>query len=186
MQKAVVRAVEALIHRKDGKGGVIWFTQGSGKSLLALFYVMALRDHPEFQNPTTVLVADRNDLDGQLFEAFADSRWSLRATPEQANSREELRSLLSAVRAGGIFLTINKFAPENGQTRIPVLCERSNVVVIADEAHRTSTASAPISTPALRGSPYLSSTDKFRPPSGRRLPPRPLRGPMSRRRHLCP
>ena len=138
VQKAVVRAVEALIHRKDGKGGVIWFTQGSGKSLLALFYVMALRDRPEFQNPTIVLVTDRNDLDGQLFETFADSRWSLRTTPEQANSREELRSLLSAVQAGGIyFTTINKFAPENGQTRVPVLCERSNVVVIADEAHRT-------------------------------------------------
>lgn len=138
VQKAVERAVEALLQRKDGKGGVIWFTQGSGKSLLALFYVMALRDRPEFRNPTIVLVTDRNDLDGQLYETFADSAWSLRATPEQADSREELRQLLSSVQAGGVyFTTINKFAPDKGQTTVPVLCDRSNVVVIADEAHRT-------------------------------------------------
>lgn len=138
VNKAVDRAVDSLLHKKDGKGGVIWFTQGSGKSLLALFYVMALRDRPEFQNPTIVLVTDRNDLDGQLFETFANSSWSLRATPEQANSREELRELLSSVQAGGIyFTTINKFAPDTGQTSVPVLCDRPNVVVIADEAHRT-------------------------------------------------
>jgi len=138
VQKAVERASDALLHRKDGKGGVIWFTQGSGKSLLALFYVMALRDRPEFQNPTVVLVTDRNDLDGQLFETFADSRWSLRATPAQADSREDLRDKLSQVPAGGVFFTtINKFAPESGKTSVPVLCDRSNVIVIADEAHRT-------------------------------------------------
>ena len=138
VKKAVARAVEALTQRKDGKGGVIWFTQGSGKSLLALFYVMALRDRPEFRNPTVVMVTDRNDLDGQLFGTFADSAWSLRATPVQADSREDLRRLLSEVQAGGIFFsTINKFAPEPGQTSVPVLCERENVVVIADEAHRT-------------------------------------------------
>ncbi|MCV0267880.1 type I restriction endonuclease subunit R, partial [Pseudomonas aeruginosa] len=136
--KAVERAVGALLERHDGKGGVIWFTQGSGKSLLALFYVMALRDRPEFKNPTVVLVTDRNDLDGQLFETFADCRWSLRATPKQADSRDDLRDLLSSVEAGGIFFTtINKFAPERGQTSAPKLCERSNVIVIADEAHRT-------------------------------------------------
>lgn len=136
--KAVERASDALVRRKDGKGGVIWFTQGSGKSLLALFYVMALRDRPEFRNPTIVLVTDRNDLDGQLFETFADSRWSLRATPVQADSREDLREKLSEVVAGGVFFTtINKFAPEPGRNTVPVLCDRSNVVVIADEAHRT-------------------------------------------------
>ncbi|MDP2234679.1 MAG: type I restriction endonuclease subunit R, partial [Actinomycetota bacterium] len=138
VKKAVQRAVEALTQRKDGKGGVIWFTQGSGKSLLALFYVMALRDRPEFANPTVVLVTDRKDLDGQLFETFADCRWSLRATPIQADSRDDLREKLSAVEAGGLFFTtINKFAPERGKTTVPVLCERSNVIVIADEAHRT-------------------------------------------------
>lgn len=138
VKKAVERAVEALTRRKDGKGGVIWFTQGSGKSLLALFYVMALRDRPEFRNPTMVMVTDRNDLDGQLYETFSDSAWSLRATPVQADSREDLRRMLSEVQAGGVFFTtINKFAPEPGQTSVPVLCERDNVVVIADEAHRT-------------------------------------------------
>jgi type I restriction enzyme R subunit len=138
VQKAVERAVGALTERKDGKGGVIWFTQGSGKSLLALFYVMALRDRPEFHNPTVVLVTDRNDLDGQLFETFADSSWSLRGTPQQADSREDLRDKLSQVQAGGVFFTtINKFAPESGQTTVPVLCDRTNVIVIADEAHRT-------------------------------------------------
>jgi type I restriction enzyme R subunit len=138
VKKAVQRAVDALTHRKDGKGGVIWFTQGSGKSLLALFYVMALRERSEFANPTVVLVTDRKDLDGQLFETFADCRWSIRATPVQANSRDDLREQLTAVEAGGVFFTtINKFAPERGQTSVPVLCERSNVIVIADEAHRT-------------------------------------------------
>ncbi|MDE2367505.1 MAG: type I restriction endonuclease subunit R [Burkholderiales bacterium] len=136
--RAVERAVDALVHKKDGKGGVIWFTQGSGKSLLALFYVMALRDRPEFENPTVVLVTDRKDLDGQLFETFADCGESLRATPKQADGRDDLRKKLSEVEAGGIFFTtINKFAPEAGKTSVPVLCERSNVVVIADEAHRT-------------------------------------------------
>ena len=136
--KAVERAVDALVHRKDGKGGVVWFTQGSGKSLLALFYVMALRDRPEFRNPTVVLVTDRNDLDGQLYETFSDCRWSLRATPEQAESRADLKARLSSAEAGGVyFTTINKFAPEPGEATVPVLCERSNVVVIADEAHRT-------------------------------------------------
>lgn len=136
--RAVERAVEALLHRKDGKGGVIWFTQGSGKSLLALFYVMALRDHPEFQNPTIVLVTDRNDLDGQLYETFTDCRWSLRATPVQAESRDDLRDLLSRVEAGGVFFTtINKFAPKAEERAVPALCSRRNVVVIADEAHRT-------------------------------------------------
>lgn len=138
VKKAVARAVEALVQRKDGKGGVIWFTQGSGKSLLALFYVMALRDRPEFQNPTVVMVTDRNDLDGQLFETFADCRWSIRATPVQAESREDLRDKLSQSQAGGVyFTTINKFAPRPGETTVPALCNRSNVIVIADEAHRT-------------------------------------------------
>lgn len=136
--KAAERAVDALVHKKDGKGGVIWFTQGSGKSLLALFYVMNLRDRPEFKNPTIVLVTDRNDLDGQLFETFSDCKWSLRATPVQAESRADLQAILSQSEAGGIiFTTINKFAPEKGSNKLEALCERSNVIVIADEAHRT-------------------------------------------------
>lgn len=136
--KASDRASDALMHKKDGKGGVIWFTQGSGKSLLALFYVMNLRDKPEFKNPTIVLVTDRNDLDGQLYETFSLSSWSLRGSPVQANSRSELKDILSQSQAGGIiFTTINKFAPEKGSNKVEPLCDRSNVIVIADEAHRT-------------------------------------------------
>ena len=82
VNQAVIRAKEALV-KKDGKGGVVWFTQGSGKSLLALFYVMALRDEDAFKNPTIVVVTDRNDLDSQLFNTFTDSSWSLRATPKR-------------------------------------------------------------------------------------------------------
>lgn len=135
--RAVERALSAL-KKRDGKGGVIWFTQGSGKSLLALFYVMALRDRLEFENPTIVLVTDRNDLDGQLFETFADCAVSLRATAVQATGRDDLRDKLSSIVAGGVFFTtINKFAPEPGQNTVPELCARSNVIVIADEAHRT-------------------------------------------------
>jgi type I restriction enzyme R subunit len=136
--KASERAVDALVNQKDGKGGVIWFTQGSGKSLLALFYVMNLRDRPEFKNPTIVLVTDRNDLDGQLYDTFSDCTWSLRATPVQADSRSDLQTILSQSQAGGIvFTTINKFAPEKGTNKADALCNRSNVIVIADEAHRT-------------------------------------------------
>lgn len=136
--KAAERAVDALVNKKDGKGGVIWFTQGSGKSLLALFYVMNLRDRAEFKNPTIVLVTDRNDLDGQLYDTFSSSAWSLRASPVQANSRTELQQLLSQSQAGGIiFTTINKFAPDAGTNKVEALCDRSNVIVIADEAHRT-------------------------------------------------
>ncbi|MES2682115.1 MAG: type I restriction endonuclease subunit R [Pseudomonadota bacterium] len=136
--KAVDRASDALLLKKDGKGGVIWFTQGSGKSLLALFYVMALRERPEFENPTVIVVTDRNDLDGQLHETFFNFKDSLRATPVQAEGRDDLAAKLSTVQAGGIFFTtINKFAPEQGETSVPVLCARSNVIVITDEAHRT-------------------------------------------------
>lgn len=136
--KAVDRAVDALLHKKDGKGGVIWFTQGSGKSYLAIFYVMALRERPEFRNPTFVVVTDRNDLDGQLFGTFASCERSMRAVPVQVESRGDLKSKLLSVEAGGIFFTtINKFAPDKGNNRAETLCFRDNVIVIADEAHRT-------------------------------------------------
>jgi len=138
VKKAIERALDALTKRKDGKGGVLWFTQGSGKSLLALFYVMNLREHPEFKNPTVVVVTDRNDLDGQLYDTFALSSWSLRGSPVQAEERAELKEILASTEAGGIvFTTINKFAPEQGKNVVDTLCERSNVIVIADEAHRT-------------------------------------------------
>ncbi|MCB5266192.1 MAG: type I restriction endonuclease subunit R [Candidatus Cloacimonetes bacterium] len=136
--KAVERAVDAYLHKKDGKGGVIWFTQGSGKSYLAMFYVMMLREHPALKHPTFVMVTDRNDLDGQLFGTFASCERSLRATPAQAENRDDLREKLSTVQAGGIFFTtINKFAPEKGRSQTDILSERDNIIVLADEAHRT-------------------------------------------------
>ncbi|WP_419615739.1 type I restriction endonuclease subunit R, partial [Thiolapillus sp.] len=136
--KAVERALDAYLHKKDGKGGVIWFTQGSGKSLLSIFYVMAIRERPEFENPTFVIVTDRNDLDGQLYGTFSAAEKSIRATPVQAENRQDLRDKLSSVKAGGIFFTtINKFAPDKGRNEVEVLCDRSNVIVITDEAHRT-------------------------------------------------
>lgn len=136
--KAVARAVDVATHRHDGKGGVVWFTQGSGKSLLALFYAAMLRQRPELENPTIVVVTDRNDLDGQLYETFANCLIPLGTEPHQADDRAQLRKLLSEQRAGGVFFTtIQKFAPESPDAPVEPLCERSNVVVICDEAHRT-------------------------------------------------
>lgn len=138
MRKALDRAVDCLENKRDGKGGVVWFTQGSGKSFLAVFYAMALREHPVLRAPTIVVVTDRIDLDDQLFETFAGCSESLKALPVQANDRDELRELLGQSEAGGIyFTTINKFAPATDETKVESLCDRDNVVVIVDEAHRT-------------------------------------------------
>ncbi|MDT0618311.1 type I restriction endonuclease subunit R [Salinisphaera sp. P385] len=135
VEKAVERAVSAY-RSGDGKGGVVWHTQGSGKSFLALFYAHALRKTPELENPSIVVVTDRNDLDGQLFETFAACRDTLETVPVQFEDRADLRKRLQAVAAGGIFFTtINKFAPvEDG---VEALSQRRNIIVIADEAHRT-------------------------------------------------
>lgn len=136
--KAVARAVDAVQHRHDGKGGVVWFTQGSGKSFLALFYAAMLREHPALGNPTIVVVTDRNDLDGQLYETFAGCLVPLGTRPKQAKDRADLQEMLSEQQAGGVFFTtIQKFAPATPDERVDVLCERSNVIVICDEAHRT-------------------------------------------------
>lgn len=136
--KAVDSAIEATTVKKDGRGGVMWFTQGSGKSLLALFYVGMLREVPELENPTFVIVTDRNDLDGQLYETFAGCRSVIRTEPKQADDRLELRNLLSKQVAGGVFFTtIQKFAPEKPGDQVESLCDRHNVIVICDEAHRT-------------------------------------------------
>jgi type I restriction enzyme R subunit len=120
------------------KAGVVWHTQGSGKSISMVCYAGKLIQQPEMKNPTLVVVTDRNDLDGQLYETFCGAQELLKQTPEQAESREELRAKLASRQAGGIiFTTIQKFAPEDGEARHPILCERSNVVVISDEAHRS-------------------------------------------------
>lgn len=136
--RGVDRALASITQRHDGKGGVMWFTQGSGKSFLAVFYVAMLRERPELENPTIVIVTDRKDLDGQLFETFATTRIPLRTVPQQAKDRPELKRLLAEQVAGGIFFTtIQKFAPEKGECTVDVLSARRNVIVICDEAHRT-------------------------------------------------
>jgi len=116
----------------DGRGGVIWHTQGSGKSLTMLMLAGALIREPRMTNPTVVMITDRNDLDDQLFDTFAAGRALLRQDPVQATSREHLQALLDRASGGVVFTTIQKFAEAHG-----VVSERSNVVVMADEAHRS-------------------------------------------------
>jgi len=121
----------------DRRIGVIWHTQGSGKSLLMAFYAGRIIAHPSMENPTLVVVTDRNDLDDQLFGTFSMCRDLLRQTPQQAESRKDLQKALARAAGGVVFTTIQKFAPEPSETDYPVLTERRNVVVIADEAHRS-------------------------------------------------
>lgn len=115
-----------------GKGGVVWHTQGSGKSLTMLMLAGALIRDPEMKNPTIVVVTDRNDLDDQLFQTFAMGRELLREEPVQAESRGDLRLMLDRAAGGVVFTTIFKFTEEHGR-----ISDRSNIVVIADEAHRS-------------------------------------------------
>ncbi len=121
----------------DKRVGVVWHTQGSGKSLTMAFYAGRLILHPTMENPTIVVITDRNDLDGQLFATFARCRELLRCDPEQAESRANLREKLRRGSGGVVFTTIQKFMPEEKGDRHPVLSERRNIVVIADEAHRS-------------------------------------------------
>src|SRR5205823_3466282 len=121
----------------DRRVGVVWHTQGSGKSLTMAFYAGRLILHPAMENPTIVVITDRNDLDGQLFATFARCRDLLRYEPEQAESRADLREKLRRGSGGVVFTTIQKFMPEEKRDRHPVLSERRNIVVIADEAHRS-------------------------------------------------
>jgi len=118
----------------DHKAGVVWHTQGSGKSLSMVFYVGKIVRM--LSNPTIVIITDRNDLDDQLFGTFADCRQLLRQTPVQADDRDTLKNLLRVASGGVIFTTIQKFQPESGNV-YETLTDRSNVIVIADEAHRT-------------------------------------------------
>ncbi len=137
VRHAVEKTVEASAPQGDRKVGVIWHTQGSGKSLLMAFYAGQIIAHPAMENPTLVIVTDRNDLDDQLFGTFAMCRDLLRQTPQQADSREGLAKALTRPSGGVVFTTIQKFSPERGETDYPVLTDRRNVVVIADEAHRS-------------------------------------------------
>jgi type I site-specific deoxyribonuclease, HsdR family/type I site-specific deoxyribonuclease, HsdR family len=175
VRKAVAATIEAACVRGDRRAGVIWHTQGSGKSLTMLFYAGRLILEPRMENPTIVVITDRNDLDDQLFGTFSRCSEVLRQNPEQAESREDLRELLKRASGGVIFTTIQKFAgedesaggaesslassehsPENEELRVAdgpsplapfpaargegnesALTQRTNVIVIADEAHRS-------------------------------------------------
>jgi len=120
------------------KGGVVWHTQGAGKSIEMTCLAGSLMAHPDMGNPTLVVVTDRNDLDNQLFGVFAAASVMLRETPTQADTRPELRRLLANRPSGGIiFTTIQKFTPGEDEDTFPVLSDRRNIVVICDEAHRS-------------------------------------------------
>ncbi len=121
----------------DRRVGVVWHTQGSGKSLTMAFYAGRVILHPTMANPTIVVLTDRNDLDDQLFGTFARCRELLRQDPVQATDRADLRTKLSVASGGVVFTTIQKFFPEERGDRHPVLSDRRNIVVIADEAHRS-------------------------------------------------
>ena len=136
---AVNKAVEstrlAVAEKGNRKAGVVWHTQGSGKSLSMVFYAGKLIHN--LDNPTIVVITDRNDLDQQLFDTFAGSASLLGQPPVQAESREHLKSLLKVASGGIVFTTIQKFFPEDDRAAYDRLSERRNIIVIADEAHRT-------------------------------------------------
>ncbi len=137
---AVNAAVEATLKATSPSGdkrvGVVWHTQGAGKSLTMVFYAGKIILQPVMENPTLVLLTDRNDLDNQLFDNFVVAQDLLRQKPVQAETRAHLRELLKVASGGIIFTTIQKFLPENGES-FPFLSNRRNIVVIADEAHRS-------------------------------------------------
>lgn len=138
---AVNAAVESTVQasRPDGdrRGGVVWHTQGSGKSFEMVFYAAKIMRDPRMANPTLVFITDRNDLDDQLFgETFAPAR-ILPETPVQASTRTDLRAKLKRASGGIVFTTLQKFAPGEDGDANPVLTDRRNVVVVADEAHRS-------------------------------------------------
>ena len=137
VKKAVENTLAASKSGGDHKAGVIWHTQGSGKSLLMTFYAGQVVRHPHMENPTLVIITDRNDLDEQLFGTFSNCKALLRQTPKQAGGRENLQQLLAVNSGGIIFTTIQKFFPAKDDTEVPLLTDRRNVIVIADEAHRT-------------------------------------------------
>jgi type I restriction enzyme R subunit len=138
---AVLRAVQATVDASrpagDRRCGVVWHTQGSGKSLTMAFYAGRIVLHPAMENPTLVVLTDRNDLDDQLFGTFARCHELLRQKPVQARDRAHLRELLTVAAGGVVFTTIQKFLPEQKGDSFPKLSDRRNVVVLADEAHRS-------------------------------------------------
>jgi type I restriction enzyme R subunit len=136
-EQAIAATIEATSPRGDKRCGVVWHTQGSGKSLTMLFYAGKVILHPAMENPTLVCLTDRNDLDDQLFGQFARCSELLRQEPVQAESVADLRQLLQVASGGVVFTTIQKFLPDEKGGRMPALSNRRNIVVIADEAHRS-------------------------------------------------
>jgi len=137
VRQAVQTTVQAARPDGDRRCGVVWHTQGSGKSLTMTFFAGRIVLHPAMQNPTLVVLTDRNDLDNQLFGTFSRCSGLLRQNPVQAESRADLRRLLNVASGGIVFTTIQKFMPEAKGDSYPELSSRRNIVVIADEAHRS-------------------------------------------------
>lgn len=138
VREAVHATIAAANPTGDKKAGVVWHTQGSGKSISMCCYAGKLLQQPAMHNPTLLIVTDRNDLDGQLFETFSNAQELLKQTPVQANNRDELRQLLAERESGGIiFTTVQKFALLEGESEHPLLNGRHNIVVMSDEAHRS-------------------------------------------------
>lgn len=138
IQQVVTASREGVQAKQKGKGGVVWHTQGSGKSITMTCFAARVMREAAMENPTIVVITDRNDLDGQLFGVFSLAQDLLREQPVQVETRQDLREKLSNRPSGGIvFATIQKFAPGVDEDKFPVLSTRHNIVVIADEAHRT-------------------------------------------------
>ena len=134
---ALDSTVRAAAAGGDKRVGVVWHTQGSGKSLTMAFYAGRVILHPAMENPTLVVITDRNDLDDQLYGTFARCHELLRQQPVQAESRAHLRELLTTASGGVVFTTVQKFFPTSEEDQHPLLSDRRNIVVIADEAHRS-------------------------------------------------
>ncbi len=134
--KAIGSTIKAIQPNSDHRVGVVWHTQGSGKSLSMVFYAGKLVLEPELQNPTIVVITDRNDLDNQLFSTFANCDHLLRQEPQQATSSDHLKKLLNREAGGIIFTTNAKFLVDEGKD-YPLLSDRRNIIVLADEAHRS-------------------------------------------------
>ena len=136
VRRAVRETERASAERGDRRIGVVWHTQGSGKSLSMVFYARKLVRSLAMENPTIVVLTDRNDLDDQLFGTFAQARSLLGQPPQSAQNRVQLREMLNVASGGIFFTTIQKFLPPEGESH-PALSDRRTIVVIADEAHRS-------------------------------------------------
>lgn len=134
---AVDATVKAVNITGDGKCGVVWHTQGSGKSLTMTFYSGKIARDKRMENPTIVVLTDRIDLDDQLFNTFSNCSNLLRQIPQQADSRDDLRNLLKVASGGIVFTTINKFLFAENENRYPMLSDRHNIIIVVDEAHRS-------------------------------------------------